>query len=144
MLGRNPSVRSCFPAGFSNSSLNDNGQDSRNSSYGTSPATPSWRQPNSSSRACRIDNHKQLTCAQMPTSGAELVINNPSKLPLPEHSTALRVSYQTHATNHHHNKKDVNVSAATPVQVVDKFIPDPSLEIRRPPVLPNALPRVGK
>ncbi|MBA0839606.1 hypothetical protein Goarm_005313 [Gossypium armourianum] len=145
MLSRNPSVRSCFPAGFSNSSLDDNGQASRNSSYGTSPATatPSWSQPNSSSRACRTDDNKPLTCAQMPNSGADLVINNPSKLPLPEHASALRVSCQTHATYHHHNNKDVNVSSATPVQVVDKFIPDPSLAIPRPSVLPNALPRVG-
>ncbi|MBA0778313.1 hypothetical protein Gotri_006188 [Gossypium trilobum] len=145
MLSRNPSVRSCFPAGFSNSSLDDNGQTSRNSSYGTSPATatPSWSQPNSSSRACRTDDNKPLTCAHMPTSGADLAINNPSKLPLPEHASALRVSYQTHATYHHHNNKDVNVSSATPVQVVDKFIPDPSLAIPRPSVLPNALPRVG-
>ncbi|XP_012452008.1 ankyrin repeat-containing protein At5g02620 isoform X1 [Gossypium raimondii] len=145
MLSRNPSVRSCFPAGFSNSSLDDNGQASRNSSYGTSPATatPSWSQPNSSSRACRTDDNKPLTCAQMPTSGADLVINNPSKLPLPEYASALRVSYQTHATYHHPNNKDVNVSSATPVQVVDKFLPDPSLAIPRPSVLPNALPRVG-
>ncbi|KAH1055826.1 hypothetical protein J1N35_033891 [Gossypium stocksii] len=145
MLTRNPSVRSCFPAGFSNSSLDDNGQASRNSSYGTSPATatPSWSQPNSSSRAGRTDDNKPLTCAQMPTSGADLVINNPSKLPIPELASAPRVSYQTHATNHHHNNKDVKVSAATPVQVVDKFIPDPSLPIPRPSVLPNALPRVG-
>ncbi|MBA0626998.1 hypothetical protein Godav_004560 [Gossypium davidsonii] len=145
MLSRNPSVRSCFPAGFSNSSLDDNGQASRNSSYGTSPATatPSWSQPNISSRACRTDDNKPLTCAQMPTSGADLVINNLSKLPLREHASALRVSYQTHATYHHHNNMDVNVSSATPVQVVDKFIPDPSLAIPRPSVLPNALPRVG-
>ncbi|PPS03792.1 hypothetical protein GOBAR_AA16867 [Gossypium barbadense] len=68
----------------------------------------------------------------MPASGADLVINNPSKLPLPEHASALRVSYQTHATNHHHNNKDVNVNAATPVQVVDKFIPDHLLQFRDP------------
>ncbi|XP_021294847.1 ankyrin repeat-containing protein At5g02620-like isoform X2 [Herrania umbratica] len=136
MLGRNPSIRACFPERFSDSNFDDSGQNSRRS-YATSSATatPSESQPSSSRAAL-----KPLTLAQTQTSVADLV-NNASKLPLPEHASARLVSKQTNATNHHHNKRDAN--AATPVQVVDKFIPAPSLATPPASTLPSSVPTIG-
>ncbi|EOY27506.1 Ankyrin repeat-containing protein, putative isoform 1 [Theobroma cacao] len=128
MLGRNPSIRACFPERFSDSNFDDSGQNSRRS-YATSSATatPSESQPNSSRAAL-----KPLK-----------LVNNASKLPLPlpEHASARLVSQQTNATNHHHNNKDAN--AATPVQVVDKFIPAPSLATPPASTLPSSVPTIA-
>ncbi|GMI86015.1 hypothetical protein like AT3G18670 [Hibiscus trionum] len=121
MLGRNPSIRSCFPVRSSTSSLDDSGQSS----------------------------HKplSLTHAQTPPSVAGLVHNSSFKLPIPhplplplpeEHASALRFSQQAHVNN-----VDVHVSSATPVQVVDKYIPDPSIADPQPSIVPSTLPTVG-
>ena len=147
MLGRNPSIRACFPEGFFDSNFGDSGQNSRRSYTASSAtATPSESQPNSSRgnrlTSLNVPPHKPWAHAQTQTSVADLVHNNASKLPLPEHGSARLVSQQTNATNHHHNNKDA--SAATPVQVVDKFIPQPSLASPPASTLPSSAPIVGE
>ncbi|XVF27229.1 hypothetical protein REPUB_Repub14bG0088500 [Reevesia pubescens] len=139
MLGRNPSIRACFPERFSDSNIDDSRQNSRRS-YATSSSTPSESQPDSS-RGSRIASlgvpaHKPSTHAQTQTQ-----ISLASKLPLPEHASARLVSHQTNATNHQHNKKDANGS--TFVQVVDKFISEPSLATPPTSILPSSVPTVG-
>ncbi|KAE8708835.1 Ankyrin repeat-containing protein, putative isoform 2 [Hibiscus syriacus] len=68
----------------------------------------------------------------MPPSLSGPFNNSPCKLPLPpeDHASALRFSHQTHVVNN--MGVNINVSAATPVQVVDKFIPEHSLQFPHP------------
>ncbi|KAE8725838.1 Ankyrin repeat-containing protein, putative isoform 2 [Hibiscus syriacus] len=104
MFVRNPSIRSCPPERFSNSSLDEQTRPSVSGPFNSSPC----------------------------------------KLPLPpeDHASAARFSQQTHVVNN--MGINVHVSAATPVQVVDKFIPEHSLAIPPPSMLPNVLPTIGK
>ncbi|XP_022721710.1 ankyrin repeat-containing protein At5g02620-like isoform X3 [Durio zibethinus] len=146
MLGRNPSIRACFPERFSDSNFDDSGQNSRRSYAASSAtATPIESQPNSSgaSRFASLDvpPHKPSTHAPTQTSVADLVNNNAFKLPLPNSAPARLESHQTNAANHQHNKKDA--SAATPVQVVDKFLSKPSLATPPASTLPSSVPIDG-
>ncbi|KAK8574993.1 hypothetical protein V6N12_062670 [Hibiscus sabdariffa] len=117
MLGRNPSFRSCFPVRSSTSSLDESGQSS----------------------------HKPWTHAHTPPSTSSLAHNSSFKLPLPlplplpeQHPSALRFSEHSHINN-----VDVHVSSATPVQVVDKYIPDPSLAVPQTSILPSTPSTAG-
>ncbi|XVE51696.1 hypothetical protein DITRI_Ditri02bG0062200 [Diplodiscus trichospermus] len=138
MLGRNPSIRACFPERFSDSNFDDSGQNSRRSYPASSAAaTPSESQPNSgsASRFASLDvpPHNPSTHAQTSqTSVAIFVPSNACKLPLPEHASARLLLRQTDAANYH------RASAATPLQVVDKFIPEPSLATPSAVMLPSS------
>ncbi|OMO70445.1 hypothetical protein CCACVL1_18913 [Corchorus capsularis] len=136
MLGRNPSIRACFPERFSDN--DESGQNSRKSSATTTTTTTSDKsQPNSigttrfaAGQDLPLYNYKpfvQLTRTQ--SSVAELV-KNASKLPLPEHARTLLVPQQP--TKH--------------VQMVDKFIPEPPSDATTPSsasILPTLVPTVG-
>ncbi|XVF87072.1 hypothetical protein PTKIN_Ptkin18bG0090800 [Pterospermum kingtungense] len=146
MLGRNPSIRACFPERFSDSNYDDSGQNSRGShTASTATATPTESQP-SSTRVSRfasleVPPHKPSSYAQTQTSVAVVVNTNASKLPLPEHASARLVSQQTNASNHHNSNNDAN--AARSVQVVDKFIPEPSVANPIAYTLPSSVPSAG-
>ncbi|OMO65871.1 hypothetical protein COLO4_30951 [Corchorus olitorius] len=137
MLGRNPSIRACFPERFSDN--DESGQNSRKSYTATS--TPSDKsQPNSigttrfaAGQDLPLFNSKPFIQLTRTQSSVTELVKNASKLPLPEHARTLLVPQKPNDASKH-------------VQMVDKFIPEPPSDATTPSsasILPTLVPTVG-